>query len=216
MSQPSNIVPSASNRQLTKLSTSAILKEQPEREILSHLFQLINRLVKLYQIQGWGKDSTGILAEWVLDNYKYESLELVTRVLTNPPKTQERNWRLTPDVIADWMAVEMERDIAKREKEVHNAKHGDVPNEWPEERLKELQETLKKVDDFVVPSLTESDIIQEGQEQPKKRNYQSPDKEYFVMMDLRSEYGRLHTDLHTGKVKEGAPSFDEFLRTNHK
>jgi disulfide oxidoreductase YuzD len=193
-----------------------VLKEQSKGEVVLELSKQLARLSVLYSIPNYTAVNASILAEWIYDNYQNELLETVMRVLNKPPDTGEKIWRLTPDTVSAWMSIELEKFYAERERQINNAKYEDVPSEWKDERLKELAETLKKVDDFVVPSLTESDIIQEGQEQPKKRNYQSPDKEYFVMMDLRSEYGRLHTDLHTGKVKDGAPSFDEFLRLNHK
>jgi hypothetical protein len=91
--------------------------------VIIFVAQLINRLGKLYQIPGSSDEHCVILAEWVYDNYKFESLEAVKECLRNPPETfdeqgrKENNWRLTPDRIQKWMTVTLEREAIKREKE---------------------------------------------------------------------------------------------------
>jgi len=74
-------------------------------------------------VPGFTEEHAVILAEWIYDNYKFESLECVEVVLQNPPPTLdeqgrvENNWRLTPDRIQKWMAVQLEKEAIKREKE---------------------------------------------------------------------------------------------------
>jgi len=196
------------------LLPSTVLREQNKGEVVLELSKQLARLSVLYGIPNYTAVNASVLAEWIYDNYQTEMLETVMRVLNKPPDTGEKIWRLTPDTVTSWMSLELDRFYAQREREIHNQKHQDVPNEWPEERLKELQETLKKVEDFVVPSLTEEDIIQEGQREPKQPSYHAPDAEYFVMNQMRIRYAREWTNLHTGEIKEGAPSFDEYLKLN--
>ena len=175
------------------------------------LCELLNRLAKLYQIKEF--DSSVVLASWILTNYKYERLESITRCLENPPALDEKIWRLTPDVIQSWFMAYLDKLSNAREREIHNAKHEKVESEWQEDRLKELHETIKAVEDFKVPAITEEDILAEGQEKPKRR-YVPPDKEYLIMQQMRQEYGRKWCHLHTGRPLPGAPSFEEFLALN--
>jgi len=118
----------------------------------------------LYSVPNYTAVNASILAEWVYDNYGNELLETVMRVLNKPPDTGEKIWRLTPDTVSAWMSIELEKFYGERERQINNAKYEEVPNEWKDERLKELEDIVKKVEDFKVPSLTESDIIQEAQE----------------------------------------------------
>lgn len=213
MSQLSKIPPLESNQQLTKLSPSVILKEQPEGEALAHLCSLIQRLVKLYQIQGFDNDTVAILADWILDNYKYETLDMVTKVLTNPPKTSKPSWRLTPDTINEWMAIELERQAEERERQAHNGKQeAPIENQWTEERLKKWEEVIG-IPGKRVPSISEQEIKEEGQERPKS-SYTPPDREYFILLEMKSRYGIECCDKYTGQVLPGMPSFDEWLKLN--
>lgn len=105
------------------MSKDVILKEQDSKEVIKHLALLLNRLGKLYLIPGWNEENAVILAEWVYDNYKFEQLSVVTKCLNNPPHTEENNWRLTPDLIQKWMAIELEKVAQQREEE--NKKYKD-------------------------------------------------------------------------------------------
>jgi len=116
------------------LSKDVILKEQPDRlEVIKTIAGVIDRLGKLYLIPGWTQENAVILAEWVFDNYKYEALEDVISCLKNPPQTTdehgriESNWRLTPDRIQKWMAVQLEKTAMQRESE-----HNKVKNSFKE------------------------------------------------------------------------------------
>lgn len=56
-------------------------------------------------------------------NYKFDLLQTVLNVLRNPPATgQKREWRLTPDTIREWMAIEIDRLAEVREAKWHNIK----------------------------------------------------------------------------------------------
>lgn len=74
-------------------------------------------------VPGFTEEHAVILAEWVYDNYQFECLEAVEVCLQNPPQTLdehgrvENNWRLTPDRIQKWMAIQLEKEAIAREKE---------------------------------------------------------------------------------------------------
>lgn len=105
------------------MSKSVILKEQDKLEIIKRVANILNRLGKLYMVPGWSDENAVILAEWVYDNYSYETLSAVESCLQNPPQTLdehgrvENNWRLTPDRIQKWMSVQLEKEAIAREKE---------------------------------------------------------------------------------------------------
>lgn len=99
-----------------KLSESVILREQDKNEVLIHIAGLLQRLGKLFQIPNWSEENAVILAEWVYDNYKFDSLKAVTECLKNPP-IEGKNWRLTPDTIQEWMSKTLEKVSIQLEKE---------------------------------------------------------------------------------------------------
>lgn len=126
MQKPSELIHSHQQTGLTTLSKGVILKEQPDSvEVIKVIAHNLNRLGKLYLIPNFSEENAVILAEWVYDNYKFESLETVIECLKNPPETfdehgnKENNWRLTPDRIQKWMAVKLETVSIQRETE-HN------------------------------------------------------------------------------------------------
>lgn len=198
---------------MPSLRPGTVLREQPQADVCKQLCALLNRLGKLYAIPNWDADSALLLAEWIMEEYKFEQIETVVKALGSPQvNTADKTWRLTPDVIAKWVELEIDRQAAKTEKEKHNEGFKEVKNEWPEERLKEWKELISEVEVKKVPSLSEEDVKREGQERVVK-TYHSPDKSYLRELELKVEYGRLHTDLHSGKPKEGAPTYTEWLKT---
>lgn len=105
---------------MTKLSISKIIREQPDKtETNKFIARLLQRLGKLYQIPNWSEENAVMLAQWIVDSYPYESLDSIQECLYTPPKTGQKNWRLTPDTIQEWMALQLEKEAIKREKQ-HN------------------------------------------------------------------------------------------------
>ncbi len=161
MQKPSEITRSQQTTGLTILSKSVILKEQDSKEVIKHLAHLVNRLGKLYLIPNWSDENAVILAEWIYDNYKWESLEAVQECLKNPPVI-EKTWRLTPDVITAWMEKQLEKETIKREQENNRLKENfkeELPGiDYPAyakriEEGKALQEPDKlKLSGFADPS----------------------------------------------------------------
>lgn len=119
----SDITPSRQATGLTILSKSVILREQDKIAVIKRIAHLLDRLGKLFMVPGFTEEHAVILAEWVYDNYQFERLEAVEVCLQNPPQTLdehgrvENNWRLTPDRIQKWMALQLEKESIAREKE---------------------------------------------------------------------------------------------------
>lgn len=132
-------VPSVEPKALTKLYGDVVLRECKDQElILKYVCVLIDRLAKLYQIQQWTAENTVILAEWIVDTYSCEMLATIDKVLRRPPKSEENNWRLTPDTITRWMEQELERLAVERENWNHNMKGRTTAN-----KLLDVPEVLK-------------------------------------------------------------------------
>jgi hypothetical protein len=64
-----------------------------------------------------------------------------------------------------------------------------------------------------IPDLPEDEIKRTGQAEPPKKkaiSYHYSPEQISVMVDRKTEYGRLHTDTLTGKTLPGHPTFEEF------
>lgn len=111
---------------LRNISAEKILKEQAdEAAVITVIVGQLQRIVRLYQIPNLAHGVDVELADWVYENYKYEPFGLVYQVLKNPPATEDKNWRLTPDTIRAWMSSALEKQAAERENEHHKAKWSD-------------------------------------------------------------------------------------------
>lgn len=166
-----------------------------------------------------------LLAEWIMDEYKHYDLDLVRQSLKNPPVSKDPSWRITPDTITGWIrAKEQEREDKRQKRESENRqtkKHEAVP--ISEETAKSVDDLLKRLSGEITQTkrdnvskemkkIIHEERIREGKSY--SAGYIPPNAEYVVMAQLRSEYGRLYTDPHTGRRKEGSPSFEEFTKQN--
>lgn len=200
-----------------------IIAEQPDKkDVIKLIANMLNRLASLYQIQGWSENRAADLAFWVYDNYKYDSIEDVIECFANPPENQERDYRLTPDTIREWMSTRLEQTASKREnhqahyqpeKETHNQPMPNV-DKLLNKFLAELKES--KIAD--VPKLTKKEIREEGQSTPPIKKATASAQflttpEQAELKSLKIEWARIYTDLYTGKVKEGAPTFEQFVES---
>lgn len=94
------------------------MREQSDKfEVLKSIASLLQRLAKLYQIPNWSEENAILLAQWIFDNFKYETFETIRECLYNPPITGQKNWRLTPDTITEWMVLKLDEVAIKREAE---------------------------------------------------------------------------------------------------
>jgi len=209
MSQLSKIPPSVSSEQLITHYGSTVLVELPQESVIKVLVASLMKLAKMYQIKDFDTETAVLNAHWITQNYKHEQLETITRCLENPPSTGEKIWRITPDVISSWMAAMLDKFYSERERNIHNQKFIETEEGEPDPRLEEWLKELEGKEG--IRPISKEDIKYEGGDKPKKPNYVPPPLEYVIMADLRVKYANECTDLHTGKVNPGAPSFDEWI-----
>lgn len=103
-----------------------IIREQEPKEMKKLIAMLLQRLAKLYQIPNWTEENAILLTEWIHINYQYEEIDCIVNILTNPPNTGNKNWRLTPDTVQEWMSVELDKQAEKREKDWQNLKQKEL------------------------------------------------------------------------------------------
>ena len=111
----------------TRLETysqkSLVIREQPDKTAtIAQIADILLQLSKLYQIPNFTGENAVLLSKWIITNYSYEPLETVIDCLINPPHTGDKNWRLTPDTIQQWLTIRLEEQAEKREKEYQKEK----------------------------------------------------------------------------------------------
>lgn len=194
-----------------------MLNELNREDVIAHLAELLLEIGKLYQIPNWTVIPSVALAGWILREYGYEQLGTITKRLQNPPVGGEKVWRLTPDVIQAWLApdlqelaVERERNLERqRDKETREAHFPE--SEWEDERLTEWLKEIEKVEAKKIPSLTQEDILKEGQEKPYVPKVRYSTKEEHEEHERKLKWMRECTDLGTGRIKKGSPTYEEWL-----
>lgn len=125
---------------LEKYSTAnLVINEQPDKEAtIAQIASMLMQLSKLYQVPNFTGENAVLLAKWIIGQYKFEPLDVVLDCLVNPPRTGEKNWRLTPDTIQEWFSIRLEEQAVKREKEYQKEK----------QRLREQESTPPNFPDF--------------------------------------------------------------------
>lgn len=109
---------------------SVVLQEQKDKELTIELIaNMLKRLAMLYQVPNFMNENAVLLAQWIMQTYLYETLEVVVQCLEKPPATVEKNWRLTPDTIQIWFKIKLDEIAKEREYEYQKEK----------KRLKEMQ-----------------------------------------------------------------------------
>lgn len=159
--------------EIRSLMPSLPLKVQDEKLLTKELCDLLDRLVKLYQIKDFDEVNSLLLAEWLIEEYKYYDLDLVLTALRKPPVTRDQAWRLTPDTLTNWIDLtrfKRESDKAKKESEERqNAELVYPPLE---------QETMKLIDEHLnglknslheVPKLKKGDVDKIAKEDKERQ-----------------------------------------------
>jgi len=89
--------------------------------VIKSLVKLLKRIAMLYQVPGFTDENALELADWILERYPNELGDTVMRALKNPPvitnrhDERESQWRLTPDTVAKWISIEIERTAIELE-----------------------------------------------------------------------------------------------------
>jgi len=154
-----------------------VINEQPDKiAVQKEIAGLLERVVILYQIPNWGAKNAIVLSEWIMDNYKFETLETIKSCLKNPPPTKDPNWRLTPDTINSWFAVELEKQAEQLQNEHQKQKEKELrlallpENTSPtisdevNKLLDEYKASILKMQIKSVRPMTEDEIKREGAE----------------------------------------------------
>lgn len=163
---------------LTKLSkTDMVLAEQDKGQTIKLLSYLLQRLSKLYQLTNWTEENAVFLAEWIYDNYKFDSLDDVIRCLKNPPHTENKQWRLTPDTIKEWMKVILEERADQRE----------IENKALKEAFKD---PLKDVDYDAFKAKIEVDGVPGEKKRQADSAYERFKAEYLVRKQIETEQAK--------------------------
>lgn len=211
-----------SNHQETSVTLiskpNTVLRELPKADVIKALCDQLDQTAKLFSIPNWDQITSVLLAEWILENYHSDTFETIFRALKKPRIT-EKVWRLTPDTLTDWISSQIEHEAEQREKAIHNerVKESEQPNEWDDERFKQLYEQIEQAPGFSRgPALSPQEVEEEGQERPKKYDhavYQTSPEE-AISKALHIEWIKVNYDPITGKKKTGWISEDEWIRLN--
>ncbi len=174
----------------------------------------------MYQIPNFDEESALILAVDTIERYQYEPVEVLIKCLERPPSTGEKNWRLTPDTISEWMSITLEMEADNLEREHRKAKSVQLEFEVP----KDISiETQKKIQDYIdslsgfnkVPGLSDDYIKENGQRNPKKVSHSSgfvqPSKEKVIENRLRIEWMKESFDPKTAERLPDSLGFDEWI-----
>lgn len=216
----SNLQISPKNSAITTYAKSTVLRELPtevKASTQSSICDLLNRVAKLYQIPNWDELNAVLLSDWILETYPTETFETIQRALTKP-RTVGKTWRLTPDVITEWMAFEIEQETIKREKEIHNAKQAEeqTGEGWTDERFKEVVKAIDSATGFTRgPALSPKEIREEGQEQPKQKGtiYPYTTREEHIARAMKLAWMTECHDARTGEKLPNWMTFEDWKKT---
>ena len=177
------------------MSPGIILREQKDKGAqIAFIASLLLRNVRLYQIQGFDEENAVNLAEWVLEKYQYEPLEIIISCLETPPATKDRNWRLTPDTIAAWMKIKLEEVAAEREKNISSFKEKQA-----ELKTSEISQQTQKMINDLLQKLKPAPKPREIQ---KKGNYMPLTVQEMQKKEKHLQYIRENYEPTTGKKNE--------------
>lgn len=133
-------------------------------------------------------------------------------------------FRMDGIVLRKWMEKYLDEKYTVIEEDLRKAKQNDYHETPPPA---EVGPGRKLFDEYAnslrmgtkIPGIPHEDIVKEGQEKPKQKTGTGHPRiteagiEASRRQDLMREYGKLHTDIYTGKKLEGSPSFEEWIET---
>jgi hypothetical protein len=175
-------------------------------------FELIqvSRLVNIDNRLNLQPHQIPIIAESIYDQWKTLSLEEVGMVLRRGAAGfYGAIFRLDGAIVNEWLSqYSDERSSLQEHSIVQQKELEDVDYE----RFKERLETeRKKQKESTQAEINRNRAIAKGM--VEEGEYKQPAIERVVMNQLKVEYGRIHTDLTTGRRKPDSPSFEEFCKT---
>ena len=183
---------------------------------MQDLFLAIMKLAKIYQIPNFDNTNAELLAEWLMEEYKHQDLDLIQETLRNPPRLNDQAWRLTPDTLREWIDLTRIKRADLKIKEESQKRQETINENMAQLSL----ETQKMVADYIAKlmpekksyELTSQEIKENGQLRPKKvKNvYPSTPKEEVILKELKRRYYLEMYDKITGKPLDNWMSFEEW------
>lgn len=177
------------------------------------------RIAKLYQVPNFDEESALILAVDTIERFQYDPVDVLVKCLTSPPSTGEKNWRLTPDTISEWMSITLEREADNLEREHKKLKSQkvefDLPVDIKPETQALIQGFINSLSTQKIAPLPGGYIQEYGQRKPKKVSHSSgyvqPPKETVIEKELRRRWMLENCDPITGNKVEGYLSYEEWI-----
>lgn len=168
------------------------LRLLPEEETQIEIKDMLLRIAKLYQIPNFDAESAFLLSEWVMDEYKHSSQELVRRALSNPPKGKDKSWRLTPETISEWVEITRVKIIdeeARKESEARQSQETFFPviSDNIDKLLSETMANLKSVPNGKFDAKEVEKIKQEDKERREGRKALPSNRRNFTVTVEDSE-----------------------------
>lgn len=183
-----------------------------EERLEALLAVLILKYSNMLSVSGNLKQGQSIeIAKMIVSDWPTMSLDDFNILLSNGVKGRYGQiFRFDIEVIYSWISAYQDEYWEVKE---NLPKQPSALEMLSDERLNELGEIIATSEVKPILPLTEKDIRLEGQEQPKKPVYVSPDESYLELQRLKAEYGRTCRDLHTGRPLPGKPeTFEEWLK----
>lgn len=201
-----------------------------EPHLVATLAMIVTKYASMLTVGGNLKAGHEIeIAKMLIEEYPTASLDDFQIMFSRGVRGRYGEiFRFDVAVIFAWMsgymeewAEEKERQLAK-ERGQHKTAIEEIKEAEPEKVDAMLNELLGKLKEDKggmksVPQLTKKEIREEGQSEPPRKKAAASAQylttpEQARLKDLKIEWARLHTDLYTGKVKEGSPSFQEWSK----
>lgn len=161
------------------------------------------RISKLYQIPNFDEETAFILVEWLLDEYQCDPIEVVIDCLSHPPHTGEKNWRLTPDTLRNWMTISLEKEAERKEN-----RHEEAKSRFREIEMQPISDATQKLIDSYLNRLQakSSPLLIE------RKPYTTPPLKQIAAHELHMQYIRENYDTLTGKPLSGWMPENEWLK----
>lgn len=155
-------------------------------------------------------------AESIVQDHPSMSLDDFNILLSNGVKGRYNEpgklFRFDISVIYDWIASYL-NDFWEVKENLPRQKS--ALELLPDDKIQEIQEVIKQAEGVKpVRPMTNEEMKAEGRPLKNKSlsSHYKIDPETIVMQKLMKIYALEHTNLVTGRILEGHPSFDEFLR----
>ncbi len=219
-----------------KPSISQAMQSPPVRQLINSgasiegieqvLAVLVLKYSKMLHIGGTiGSDEPRTIAKMLIQEYPLNSLDdFNVMFLRGVTGRYGKVMGFDVSVIFGWAMMFQEEWAAEREKlmdkvvEQELAEKPDIhkPNIDVDKLLADHLESLRDTKIKGVPMLTKKEIREEGQSEPPRKKASASSQflttpEQARLKEMKIQWAREYTDLYTGKIKEGAPSFEQWL-----